>query len=336
MVGRRDISVGMSDDRVQRRTRSGRVLGSGAYEPVPPQEANGPDAAARRRHERAEELKRLRQEEEDLNAELELQERQNRIHLARQQLSITATGTVRATPSIAPPESEATTAPSLHDASSRSSGSIRLATPETYYGKSLKEHTNFMWQCDVNFRRDPRQFSDDASKVLYAMQYLRAEPRDRWRAQEATFGRDQATWQEFSDFLLDLIQNPVNRLLTQAQRYSDARQKPNQSVHSYVTYVENLEDELEPYSEDQRRLHLLTTLRPELRTAITSHQNIPESRAGLIALAARLEENLGATHGHSATKSTGPRRAPAQTANTNVNTNSSTNPNTIPVGGTRM
>jgi hypothetical protein len=242
---------------------------------------------------------------------------------------------VRATPSIAPPESEATTAPSLHDASSRSSGSIRLATPETYYGKSLKEHTNFMWQCDVNFRRDPRQFSDDASKVLYAMQYLRAEPRDRWRAQEATFGRDQATWQEFSDFLLDLIQNPVNRLLTQAQRYSDARQKPNQSVHSYVTYVENLEDELEPYSEDQRRLHLLTTLRPELRTAITSHQNIPESRAGLIALAARLEENLGATHGHSATKSTGPRRAPAQTANTNVNTNSSTNPNTIPVGGTR-
>lgn len=83
------------------------------------------------------------------------------------------------------------------------------------------------------------------------MQYIRGEPRDRWRAREQDQGRDQATWQAFPEFLLDLIQNPVNRQLNTAQKYADARQRTGQSVHAYVTYIEGLEEELPVYTEEQ-------------------------------------------------------------------------------------
>ena len=63
----------------------------------------------------------------------------------------------------------------------------------------------------------------------------------------------------------------MNRQLNTAQRYADARQRVHQSVHTYVTYIESLEDELPPYTEEQRRLHLLTTFRPEIRTALTNY-----------------------------------------------------------------
>jgi hypothetical protein len=173
-----------------------------------------------------------------------------------------------------------------------------------------------MWQCDVNFRRDPRQFNDDVAKVLYAMQCLRGEPRDRWRAREAEQGRDRASWQAFSDFLLDLIQNPVNRQLNTAQRYADARQRVGQSIHTYVTYIEGLEDELPVYTEEQRRLHLLTTFRSEIRTAITNHQVIPDTRTGLIALAARLEENMNSRQ-HAGSTSNHRRETATSTQGTN-------------------
>jgi hypothetical protein len=324
VIGRRDTGVEMSQDR-QRRTRSGRTLGT--EEPISQTPRDGRShertEEEQRRVERAEEVERLRLEEEDLATQLEIQERRSRIEQIQRRLQA---GSFTPDSDL---DLDGTSSRSASDSVSHTSSSVRLATPELYYGKSLKDHTNFMWQCDVNFRRDPRQFRDDASKVLYAMQYLRGEPRDRWRAQESTVGRDQATWQEFSDFLLDLIQNPVNRQLNTAQKYADARQKPNQSVHAYVTYIESLEEELEPYSEDQRRLHLLTTLRPELRTTITSHQNIPSTRADLIALAARLEENANASRTQHPGKPMPPRQA-APRSNLNPN------PNAIPVGETQQ
>jgi hypothetical protein len=79
-------------------------------------------------------LQRLRQQEEDLNTQLEIQESEERIRQAQLRLagerSLTLDSDQRSNQS--------------HDDSSRSS-TVRLAIPELYYGKSLKEHTNFMW-----------------------------------------------------------------------------------------------------------------------------------------------------------------------------------------------
>jgi hypothetical protein len=173
--------------------------------------------------------------------------------------------------------------------------SIRPRAPAPYWGKSIREHRNFVHQCTITFRRTPLEHPHDADKVLYAMQYLEGEPRDMWARQETTLGEDQSTWEEFVEFLRDIIQDPVNRGISTMQRFQDAAQLPNQSVHAFATYLETLEADLPPYSDEHRRQHIFTKLKPEIRSAITNYQDIPETCAGLISLAARLEENLRRT-----------------------------------------
>ena len=66
------------------------------------------------------------------------------------------------------------------------------------------------------------------------------------------------------------MQDPVNRQLAAAERYHTAEQRTGQTVYSFTTYIEDLEDDLETFTDKQRRLHLLTRLRPELKTALRS------------------------------------------------------------------
>jgi hypothetical protein len=95
--------------------------------------------------------------------------------------------------------------------------------------------------------------------------------------------------------------DPVNRGINVAVAYDKAQQERGQSVQSFATYLDQLEVDLPPKSEDNRCLELLAKLRPELQRAITNYQDIPNTRAALIVLAARLEENQrqarGAGHG---------------------------------------
>lgn len=124
------------------------------------------------------------------------------------------------------------------------------------------------------------------------MQLLDGEPAETWARHEEEIGQDVTTWNEFAKFLLDKIQDPINRSMTMSQRYQDAVQKPGQSVQSFASHLEDLEAMLTPYTEEHRRHHLLMKLRPDIRMAITNYQDIPSTRIGLIALASRLEENL--------------------------------------------
>ena len=59
----------------------------------------------------------------------------------------------------------------------------------------------------------------------------------------------------------------------------------------FITYLERLELELDPYTKTQKQQILLTKLRPEFRCLITNHQTVPSTRLELARLAARLEEN---------------------------------------------
>ena len=75
------------------------------------------------------------------------------------------------------------------------------------------------------FRQDATYFTAEATKVLHGIQALRGEPRDRWRAYEDEHGKDRHTFQLFSEFLLNLVQDPVNRQLAAAERYHAAEQR---------------------------------------------------------------------------------------------------------------
>ena len=86
--------------------------------------------------------------------------------------------------------------------------------------------------------------------------------------------------------------DPITRAATFGQRYNDARQRPGQTVAQFVNYLNELEAELEPYTDGQRRQHLGWKLLPELQHAIRNYQQAPDTRIGLIRLATQLEANI--------------------------------------------
>lgn len=59
----------------------------------------------------------------------------------------------------------------------------------------------------------------------------------------------------------------------------------------FLSYLETLEAQLEPYSEGQKAQALLAGLRPELRAALTNQTTVPETRIELARVAARMEDN---------------------------------------------
>ena len=168
---------------------------------------------------------------------------------------------------------------------------LRSKPPPEYRGKNIREHKEFIRACELVFRESPAVYRTDAAKVLMALPYLKGEPADAYEREEQRLGLDCHTWESFSKFLLDNIADPVNRLFTIAQQHEDAMQGPHQKVMEFVTYLERLESELDPYTETQKQQILLTKLRPELRRLITNHQTVPKTRLELARLAARLEEN---------------------------------------------
>jgi len=71
-----------------------------------------------------------------------------------------------------------------------------------------------------------------------------------------------------------------------------AKQRPGQSIRKFATYLEELEKEIEPYTESQRTNHLLTKLTPEVRQQLINGgytQTKTLTREALINTVAMLE-----------------------------------------------
>lgn len=168
--------------------------------------------------------------------------------------------------------------------------------PPEYSGRNQRQYHEFIRACELVFRIRPSQYDDDAAKINHALQYIKGTPADAWEREERRLGQNTASWAEFKDFLRDQQLDPVNRGISVAFAYNRAQQERGQTVHSFATYLDQLEADLPPKSEENRRLDLLVKLRPELQRAITNYQDIPDSRAALIVLATRLEENQKQAH----------------------------------------
>jgi hypothetical protein len=172
---------------------------------------------------------------------------------------------------------------------------LKPKDPAEYKGRTLKEHREFFRSCEIAFRLLPLEFRLDKDKVLWAMQYLAGDPRELWYTHyERTFaiGEETLTWGYFKDYMLDLLSDPINRTLEAATAHAHAMQRRDQTVRAFATYLEVLEEQLTPYTEEQRVQHLFSKLKPELQRAITNYHQVPATREDLVALGSTLERNL--------------------------------------------
>ena len=169
---------------------------------------------------------------------------------------------------------------------------IRPAKLSEYFGKTIREHRDWMEECDTVFRQAHRYFKTDKDRILYAMLALRGSPRQLWGSYEKAHRLEQEhhTWEFFSGFLIDLIQNPINRQIRTSQEIQDSYQRNNQSARKFDQYLKNLEDQLPPMDEFHQGSIFLTKLRPNLRKAVLMTIPVPQKRSELVDLADRLED----------------------------------------------
>lgn len=174
----------------------------------------------------------------------------------------------------------------------RSALDLRPAHLDNYYGKNFKEWKDWTRSAKVTFESSPKFFPTENHKVRWCQPYLRDSPATRWDNYKEANPTVLDTWtfEQFAQYLVNLMESPENRRLTTAAKYSHAKQGPTQSVSDFVAYLETLEADLEAFTELQKRDTLLNKLRDKTHERVIVVPDLPVTRDALAALVARIED----------------------------------------------
>jgi hypothetical protein len=165
----------------------------------------------------------------------------------------------------------------------------QMRKPEVFRGKTLKEAREFIHTLELVFALAPSAYSSDRNRVLYGVMFLASAPRETWGHSHSVADLGGYTWEDFKKFVVDTVEDPVNRSLSTTVAYETARQGDSQTAQAFATELATLEEQMDPYTPEQRTRHLLAKLKPALRTLIVTHHEVPKRREDLVSLATRLE-----------------------------------------------
>ena len=102
---------------------------------------------------------------------------------------------------------------------------IHLKELSLYYEKIIKEHLNWTEDAHTAFQFSSDDFSEKIDKVLYSIQYLADISKKTWQCHEKNVNIFILIWEYFEVFLLNIIKNSVNCMLTAAQQFKETEQK---------------------------------------------------------------------------------------------------------------
>lgn len=148
------------------------------------------------------------------------------------------------------------------------------------------------------FLGDPKRYETESNRILFALDQMDAQPRNRWYSHCGNLSDSErhtaeTTWKHFEDWTQTCINDWANLVSTAAKKFNKAQQYENQSPVEFHHYLESLEDQF-PHKDDKTRaLDFYTKLSdPVLRHIDTYHPQRPETREGIVRLATQVWETL--------------------------------------------
>ncbi|KAI9775744.1 MAG: hypothetical protein M1816_005772 [Peltula sp. TS41687] len=166
---------------------------------------------------------------------------------------------------------------------------LRVKDPKTYEGKNQGELDAFILDCECVFRTRSSQYRKEWRRADYAEGWVKPELAKSWNLKVERLGDDYRTWSNLKDYLQNDLPPKTLRVKDACSKWLQASQHQNQTVSSFVNYIDQLEKDLPPITEDMKRLRLMCAFRPEIELAIEQRADVPESREGLITLAINIE-----------------------------------------------
>lgn len=165
---------------------------------------------------------------------------------------------------------------------------LKLATPPSFDGKSIKGLQKYDNGWKAHFRAMPRVAEDDyGARIAGAATHLSGVAMQAWVRETREFDR----WEDFIQFLRSTISDPATRKSEALMSLATKRQKTEQSVRDLLAEIEQLEEDIPPMSEEERKAWtLLNALTPALRAEVIRDNKEITSREQVLASAQRHEE----------------------------------------------
>lgn len=107
------------------------------------------------------------------------------------------------------------------------------------------------------------------------------------------------SWDTFKTFLLDDLFPPEIRLRDVHKKYREAKQKQGQNVHGLIRYLEELEAQMVPVTEDHQMSTILGELHPWIEAQVSSRLESPKTKSELLQLALKVESTSSFRPGNS-------------------------------------
>lgn len=166
---------------------------------------------------------------------------------------------------------------------------IRIPDPPHYRARSFREYVAFIRSCEQRFEARAQEFRSDRARALYVKAWSDGEVQDAiYRRLESAEGTP--TWDELKQFLQSLLAPESQRTQDASRAYHAARQRKDQTVNSFITYIEGLEESLPAISEANRIAHLKQALRSDIAVEILASPEQPTTRNALVDAAQRAEQ----------------------------------------------
>ena len=167
----------------------------------------------------------------------------------------------------------------------------KLTVPfvKPYSGLNYAQYQTFVRECEHVFRTRPTTYRKEVDKVLYGIGALEGTPSTTWYRYEEKFGWLDMGWDAFKTFLLDDLFPPEIRLRDVHKKYREAKQRPGQTVHALIRYLEELEAQMVPITGDHQMSTILGALHPWIKTQVSSRLESPKTKNELIQLALKIE-----------------------------------------------
>jgi hypothetical protein len=146
-----------------------------------------------------------------------------------------------------------------------------LREPTPFKGDSVKEARDFIRALEIIFAISGDVYTTERERVLYGVMFLAGEAHEQWHLQHRVTELEGYTFEDFKTFVKDAVADPANRTVSVTLQHERMRQRENQTVRNFATELDSVEDQLPPYSEEQRVRHLLAKLQPTLRTEIVKY-----------------------------------------------------------------
>ena len=154
-----------------------------------------------------------------------------------------------------------------------------------YKGLSEGEYLRQFCDVEIKFLSSSKYFLSNRAKIVYYIKSLEGDLATQQYIKFERINLEDVNFSDFKRFLLNLIIDPTNRYLLAYKKQKKTRQKSNQKVTVFKTYLEEVEAHLPPISKKYRANFFLAKLQPRLKDRILSTSNISKLREEILAIA---------------------------------------------------